>query len=125
MVWSVVLWCVVVCVSKRTSGEEFHWREDNWHNPNDSRPGCGFGSGSASGSASVTLSEPSTSLSIGHDVLEHLMPPAQVPSLDLRSLRATSRNARHRRGKSIGSAQGTFMQSPANTGSIDMFGGIV
>ena len=42
-------------------------------------------------------SEPSTSLSLGHDVLEHLMPQARVPTLDLRSLRANSRNARHRK----------------------------
>ena len=37
------------------------------------------------------LSEPSTSLSISNDVLDHLMPSAIVPSLDMRHLRLQSR----------------------------------
>ena len=43
-----------------------------------------------------SLSEPSTSLSLGHDTLDHLMPEPHVPTLDLRSLRAESKNARSR-----------------------------
>ena len=37
------------------------------------------------------LSEPSTSLSIGHDTLHHLMPPPFVPTLCMRLLRLESR----------------------------------